>query len=55
MIQALNEPQRKQAILEVSKTHNNNLSEAFKDNIVLDYAGVRVPNSAPRRRNSCSG
>src|SRR5712671_1195451 len=42
MIQALDEPLRKQAILEVSKTHNNNLSEAFKDNIVLDYAGVQV-------------
>src|SRR5260370_1586862 len=42
MIRALDEPQRNKAILEVSKTHNNNLSEAFKDNIVLDYARVRV-------------
>ena len=33
--------QRKKAILQVSKTGNNNLTEAFKDNVVLDYAGVR--------------
>ncbi len=40
MVQALDEGQRKKAILEVSKTGNNNLAEAFKDNLVLDYAGV---------------
>ena len=42
MVQALDETQRKKAILEFTKTHNNNLAEAFKDNIVLDYAGVPV-------------
>jgi hypothetical protein len=42
MINALNDEQRKKAILQVSKTGNNNLTEAFKDNVVLDYAGVRV-------------
>ena len=42
MIRALTGAQRGQAILEVSKTGNNNLGEAFKDNIVLDYAGVSV-------------
>jgi hypothetical protein len=41
-VQAMNDPQRKKAILNFSKTGNNNLTEAFKDNIVLDYAGVRV-------------
>ena len=40
MLQALNEAQRKKAILEFSKTGNNNLTEAFKDNVVLDYAGA---------------
>ena len=39
-VNALDEGQRKQAILAATKTGNNNLSEAFKDNIVLDYAGV---------------
>ena len=36
----LNDAQRKKAVLSVSKTGNNNLTEAFKDNVVLDYAGV---------------
>lgn len=42
MILALDDAQQKKAILEVSKTGNNNLAEAFKDNIVLDYAGAPV-------------
>jgi Protein of unknown function (DUF3500) len=42
MVQALDEAQKKKAILQVSKTGNNNLGEAFKDNLVLDYAGVRA-------------
>ncbi len=40
MINALTEEQRKKAILSVSKTANNNVGEAFKDNIVLDYKGI---------------
>ena len=42
LIQALSDAERKQAILNFSKTGNNNLTEAFKDNVVLDYAGVRA-------------
>jgi hypothetical protein len=42
LIQALSDGERKRAILNFSKTGNNNLTEAFKDNVVLDYAGVRV-------------
>jgi hypothetical protein len=42
MLGTLTEAQRKKAILSFSKTGNNNLTEAFKDNVVLDYAGVRV-------------
>lgn len=42
LLQTLNDAQRKQAVLNFSKTGNNNLTEAFKDNIVLDYAGMRV-------------
>lgn len=41
MINAFKEEIRKKAIIQVSKTGNNNLTEAFKDNVVLDYAGVR--------------
>lgn len=42
MINALDEAQRRKAIIEVSKTGNNNVSEAYKDNVVLDYAGIRA-------------
>jgi hypothetical protein len=42
LINALDETQRKKAIIEVSKTRNNNVGEAFKDNVVLDYAGIRA-------------
>lgn len=40
LINALTEEQRKQAILNSSKTANNNIGEAFKDNLNLDYQGV---------------
>ena len=42
MVKALNDQQRERAILQFSKAGNNNLAEAFKDNVVLDYAGVRA-------------
>ena len=42
MLQALPDAQRKQAVLNFSKTGNNNLTEAFKDNVVLDYSGLRA-------------
>lgn len=41
-VNALDEAQRKTAILSLSKTGNDNVSEAFRDNVVLDYAGVRA-------------
>ncbi len=40
MINALNQEQRGKAIIQTSKTGNNNVGEAFKDNVVLDYAGI---------------
>jgi hypothetical protein len=50
MINALDEGRRKKAILEISKTGNNNLTEAFKDNVVLAYAGLPASEmSAPQR------
>lgn len=52
MLRALSDAQRQQAILSVSKTGNNNLTEAFKDNVILDYAGLRandLPNPARSR------
>jgi hypothetical protein len=52
LMRGLPEGMRKQAVLEFSKTGNNNLGEAFKDNIVLDYAGLPVKelNSAQRKQ-----
>jgi len=41
MIGALDAAQRQKAIVQVSKTGNNNMTEAFKDNVVLDHAGIR--------------
>jgi hypothetical protein len=50
MLQALNGAERKRAILNVSKTGNNNLTEAFKDNVVLHYAGVRGADLSAARK-----
>jgi hypothetical protein len=41
-VQTLPLGQQKQAALNVSKTGINNQTEAFRDNAVLDYAGVRA-------------
>jgi hypothetical protein len=52
MLRGLSDPQRQQAVINFSKTGNNNLTEAFKDNVVLDYAGLRANDltSAARTR-----
>lgn len=42
MLLALDNAQRAKAILNPNKTQNYNLTEAFKDNVVLDYAGARA-------------
>ena len=40
LLNALDETQRQKAVLNSSKPGNNNVGEAFKDNVVLDYAGL---------------
>jgi hypothetical protein len=40
LINALPGPQRAKAILNAEKTGGSNLTEAFRDNVVLDYQGV---------------
>lgn len=42
MMQSLNDDQKSAAVIEVSKDGNNNLTEAFKDNVVIDNEGVQV-------------
>ena len=39
---SLTPAQRQTAVVETSKTANNALAQAFRDNIVLDYAGIRA-------------
>jgi hypothetical protein len=51
MINALDAARRARAILNVSKTGNNNVSEAFKDNVVLDYAGLRASEMTKPQRD----
>jgi Protein of unknown function (DUF3500) len=47
MIRALTPEQRTQAIVQVAKTGNNIMTQAFSDNVVLDHAGVRVSSFTP--------
>ena len=50
LLRTLDDTQRTKAILKSEKTENCNLTEAFKDNVVLDYAGARVAEfPAPQR------
>ena len=51
-IQSLPEAQRTKAILNTSKTGNNNLTEAWKDNVVLDYAGVKASELSGAQKDS---
>jgi hypothetical protein len=42
MLLALDKDQQAKAVLNPKKDNNYNLTEAFKDNVVLDYAGARA-------------
>jgi hypothetical protein len=42
LVNALDDAGRARAVLKFSKTGDENLTEAWKDNVVLDYAGVRA-------------
>ena len=42
--------QRKKAVLEAVKSGNNNQAEGFKDNAVVDYAGLPVSELTPAQR-----
>ncbi len=50
LIRALTDAQRAKAILEVRKDGNNNVGEAFKDNVVLDYAGLAAKDMTPAQQ-----
>jgi hypothetical protein len=49
-MQSLSADQQKQATLQAAKTGNNALSQAFRDNLTLEYAGLRAKDlTAPQR------
>src|SRR5205085_5227312 len=51
MLLALDGDQRAKAVLKSEKTDNYNVGEAFKDNIVLDYAGASASGFSASRRS----
>ena len=55
MLRALDDTQRERAVLKLDKDGSNNLTEAFKDNVVLDYAGVPVSAFTPSQREQLLG
>jgi hypothetical protein len=50
MLLALDQDRRAKAILNPNKTKNYNLTEAFKDNVVVDYAGAHAAEFSPQQR-----
>jgi len=50
LMNALTPDQQAKATIKSEKGRSNNLSEAYKDNIVLDYAGLRVSELTPLQR-----
>ena len=52
LVNGLDAAQRAKAILRASKTGNDNLTEAWKDNVVLDYAGVRATEMTAAQRQA---
>jgi hypothetical protein len=49
-VNALDGARRTKAILKFSKTGDENLTEAWKDNVVIDYAGVRASDLSDAQR-----
>ncbi len=54
LLHTLSAPQRQQAISSFSKTGNNNLTEAFKDNVVIEYAGLRTDGLTTAGPRTCA-
>ncbi|MFO1450088.1 MAG: DUF3500 domain-containing protein [Opitutaceae bacterium] len=55
MLLSLDPTQRARAVLDSAKTGNNNLTEAFKDNAVIPYAGIPAADLTPSQRDRLLG
>jgi hypothetical protein len=55
LLRALDESQRKNAVLDVVKTGNNNLTEAFHDNAVVPRAGLRAADMSAAQKAQLLG
>ncbi len=55
MVRSLDDGQRKAAILDGTKSGLNNLTEAFKDNVQLDYAGVKASDLSAAQKDRLLG
>jgi len=51
MLRSLNDKQKSEAIIELFKEKNNNLTEAFKDNVVLDYVGTQASSFSAEQKS----
>lgn len=51
LIQSFDSSQQSKAIIQSDKSRNSNLAEAFKDNLVLDYAGINASELNPSQRS----
>jgi hypothetical protein len=51
LLQSLTDAQRKTAVLQPEKTGNNALAQAFRDNLVIDYAGIRAADLTAPQQN----
>jgi len=52
---SLTAAQQRQAVLQVAKTENTILAQAFQDNLVLDYAGIAAAELGPVQRDQLLG
>jgi hypothetical protein len=50
MMNSLSQEQRQKATIQAAKTANNNIGEAFKDNVVLDYTGIRASELSAKQK-----
>jgi hypothetical protein len=49
-MQSLDPAQRQVAVIQTEKTGNNAVAQAFRDNLVLEYAGIRADRLTPAQQ-----